>query len=919
MFRSSALALLLRRERSDLAALALVTLLIAFTAFVSVAGLRLFERAADDALKDKVAAAPVTRRTIQLATARTLFQQDGAPTVDDWHREGDRFRDEFPGPVQELVADGNLAIGSVRLRVSNPPDYPLFITLRYQDAFPDVAELVAGRWPASTGEELPPVAEFEAGPSGELGFPRGTTDHILDEPRRFEIAVLESSARSLGIDPGSVLLVGIDLVDPMFQSSHIRSVDAILPPTELEVTGLYRGPAADSDIWFGDPRIVSDDLGLSLDQPIASISAYVSPDALPGFVSSGLPFEYRWRFPILVDRLDAGAVGEVQRGFQLLESQSAGSDAGTDVRTEAGLLPLLERHTGLRDASEAVLATAASAPLSLAGGALAMAAALLIRRRRAPMSLASSRGASPRLLLAATLLESVVVAAVACLAGLGLAVALEPTAGLQPSLIATAVIGLIAVVVLAGAAWPQIRQPLAELERTDRPPRGANPRRVVAELSLVVMALLGAYLLSQRGISRSGVSFDPFLTAVPPLIAFAAGILAVRLYRPLMAAAGWVADRRRDLVPVLGVRAVARGSASTMPVLVLILAVAFATFMSVVATSVDRAQRTSSWLAVGADARLEPATTRGTLPSDADIAAVPGVAATAVGFADPRARAPSGTAVGTMTLLAVDAAAYAGVVAGSPVEPRWPQEFLGQPADTPIPAILGSRLAGGQLGLGQGDTFQTTVMNRAVQMQVVEVRSAMPGLLTDDSFVVVPYAWLENAIGQELAPSAIWVRVPEEAMAALAERTGAGVDEVVLSSRYGAYASFRDEPLVGALGVGFTVALGISIAYAVLTILGAVILSAGRRTRDGAILRTLGLSGGQQSRLTMTEHVPPIVLALPLGLVLGIGIAVAVAPALGLGALSGSSGSVPLVTDWTALALLSTMLAVVALVAIVLG
>jgi putative ABC transport system permease protein len=141
----------------------------------------------------------------------------------------------------------------------------------------------------------------------------------------------------------------------------------------------------------------------------------------------------------------------------------------------------------------------------------------------------------------------------------------------------------------------------------------------------------------------------------------------------------------------------------------------------------------------------------------------------------------------------------------------------------------------------------------------------------------------------------------------------------VLSSRYGAYASLRDEPLVGALGVGFTVALGSSIAYAVLTILGAVILSAGRRTRDGAILRTLGLSGAQQTRLTMTEHVPPIVLALPLGLALGIVIAVAVAPALGLGALSGSSGSVPLVTDWTALAVLSTLLALVALVAIVLG
>jgi putative ABC transport system permease protein len=926
MIRPAALALLLRRDRSDLAALAMVTLLIAFTAFVSAAGIRLFERVADDALRSKVAAAPVLQRTIRLTTTRSLFDRQADRTIDDWHVEGERQRALFPEPVRALVGEGNLAIGSVRLRVSNPPDYPLFITLRYQDEFQAVGELVAGRWPASTSERLPPVVEFPTQDGRRVGNPVGTV-HLTDETRRFEIAVQEATARSLGLSIGSRLSVGVDLVDPVFQASSIRFADVILAPTELEITGLYDVPAPDSDAWFGDARLGLDDLGLGRDEPIAYINAYVSPDAMPGFASSGLPFEYRWRFPILVDRLDADAVGPAQNGLRLLQSQS--SEGSRDIITEAGLLPVLERHSALRAGSEQVLALAASAPLALAGVAIAMAAVLLTRRRRAAMILARGRGASPRLLLAAALVESVVVAAVACLAGFSLALVLEPAAELQASLLAAVSIGLVCVVVLGAAVWPQIRQPLADLEHGDRPARRADARRLVAELSLVAVALVGAYVLRQRGVAAAAapppsnvgasVSFDPFLAAVPPLIAFATGIVAIRLYRPVMAVAGWLADRRRDLVPVLGVRTVARGAASSLPVLVLLLAVAFACFMSVVLASVDRAQRTASWVAAGADVRLETAGSRTELPPPADVAAIPGVSATAVGYVDHAARAPSGTDVRTITLLAVDAAAYAGLVAGSPVEPRWPQPFLEPPADGPVPAILGSRLTGGELALGRADTFQITAAGRPVEMQVAEVRSELNGLVTDSSFVVVPYSWLEHAVGREIAPTLMWIGALPEAAAPLSELSGPGDDTVRLTSRYEQYAALRDEPLVGAVGAGFALVLAVSLAYAVLTIMGAVFLSAGRRTRDVAILRTLGLNARQATRLTMIEHAPPILVALPVGVALGIGVAFAVAPALGLGALSGSSGAIPLVVDWVSLAALSAALSAVALLAVVVG
>ncbi len=915
----SAVALLLRRDRSDLVAVVLVTLLIAFTAFVSVAGVRLFERAADEALERAVLAAPVVQRTIKLSATRALFGADAEATIRDWQAEGEQARATFPDSIDETLGPASLALGSTRLRVSNPPAYPMFMTLRYRDDFEDLVELVDGRWPASTGQRLPPVAEIPVTELGDPGRPIAT-DHSDDEPRVFEIAVQESTARETGLSVGSRLAVGIDVRDTLFTSSVLRTAGVELAPTELEVAGLYRVTDPEADAWFGDSGFTFDDLGTDLDNPVSNISGFVPADAMPGVVASGLPFEFDWRFLIDPARLDADAIAETEEGLRLLESQSAGPDASGDTSAESGLLPLLERQRAFRAASEAVLGLAVTAPLALAAGALAMAAVLLIRRRRPALVLARGRGAPPRLLMAATLFESLVAATIACLAGLGLAIALLPNAQFQRSVVAVAVVGVIGVVVLIAAAWPPIWQPLAELESSgSRPSRRTDPRRLVIELVIVVLALVGAYLLRQRGISTAVVAFDPFLAAVPALIALATGIVAVRLYRPAMAAMGWLADRRLGLVPMLGTRTVARGASSSMPVLVLLLAVAFAAFAAVVSASIDQAQRTAAWMAAGADVRITPARTSGELPFESEIAAIPGVERIARGYADPRVRAPVTSGVGTLTLHAVDHLAYADVNSGAPVEIAWPEEFSATPDAGPIPAIISNRLTGGQLSLGAGDLFDSSVLGSGMTFEIVDVRPAAPGLATDDAFMVIPYSWLENAALREMVPTVMWIRATPEGATALVNRATEAESELRVVSRYDEYEGLRDEPLVYAVGAGFVLALAISVAYAVLTILGALILSAARRTRDVAILRTLGMNRGQQTRLTLLEHAPPIVVALPVGLVLGIGVALAVTPALNLGALAGSRGAIPVTVDWIPLIVVAAALAIVALAAVLIG
>ena len=144
-------------------------------------------------------------------------------------------------------------------------------------------------------------------------------------------------------------------------------------------------------------------------------------------------------------------------------------------------------------------------------------------------------------------------------------------------------------------------------------------------------------------------------------------------------------------------------------------------------------------------------------------------------------------------------------------------------------------------------------------------------------------------------------------------------DSARIVSRYRAYAALHDAPLGALVANGFRLALVIAACYMALTIIGALVLSAARRSRDLAYLRTLGVSARQALALTIVEHAPPVVLALVPGVALGVGVAILCAPGLGLDTFVGISGDVPLFFDWPALALLVVALIGVAAAAVMAG
>jgi len=125
--------------------------------------------------------------------------------------------------------------------------------------------------------------------------------------------------------------------------------------------------------------------------------------------------------------------------------------------------------------------------------------------------------------------------------------------------------------------------------------------------------------------------------------------------------------------------------------------------------------------------------------------------------------------------------------------------------------------------------------------------------------------------------------------------------------------------LAGGLLALVVLAVIVAAAYMALTIVGALILSSSRRTRDMAYLRTLGISSVQSVALTVMEHAPPVLLALVPGIALGYAVALLTLPSLGLGTFAGTTGAVPLFVDVPALALMVVALLAVVAVAVVAG
>ena len=472
------------------------------------------------------------------------------------------------------------------------------------------------------------------------------------------------------------------------------------------------------------------------------MAGVIARDAYEDVFALDLPMAYRWRFTVDAARTDAGQLEALVPDLRRLktEFEAAGGVRDTIPNLRTGLAAVVDRYLSERATAEAALAVAALGPLAVAAGALGLIAILIVRRRRAAIVLARGRGASGGQLLWAQLVEGLLVTVPAALVGLWLATVLVPIRANGLSPIGALFVALAATAILVLTTWPLARRARRQIERDDPTVTRVSARRLVFEALVVGLAITGAWLLRERGLTTEGSAgevraFDPFLALAPVLVGVAVALITIRLYPYPVRAIGWLAARGRGLVAVLGLRTIGRDpTAAYLPLLVLMLTVAIGSFTSVVRVTVDRGQVDDSWRQVGADYRIENAN-GGTLASRVDPRVVPGVGAVAAGYGAPAVPfvLTAGRAAST-SLLAIEPDELAAVIAGSPVDRPMPPAFAGASAGPttgtdadPIPAVVSSRPPTGQAASALGDVLRLTIAGRKVSFRRHGDRGHVPG------------------------------------------------------------------------------------------------------------------------------------------------------------------------------------------------
>ena len=917
----AAAAFLLRRLRAEAGIALLILLLVGITTALFAGAPRLFNLVADQGLQAAFDDASPVARNVELSREFVVPTFNDPLAVVD--QLGEQYLDRFPGLVRDLVRDSTVRATTPRFFIADPPNFTTFVALRHQSGLEDAIHYVEGRPPRATGEELPP-ASFVFGPGEGIGPP--------EVPPRVEIALSRRTAERILVEAGDVLEGSIDETDPLVPGSLNYPLAA-----DLEVVGIFDVDDPDAEIWYSDNTLNEISLRGSVDTPLAFATGLIAPEAFPDVTAMALPVAYEWRYFFDGSRLDAGQLESLLPDLRRAATQfsrTTGAGGPERVTFRSGLIAMLEGYEGERAASEAVLSVAATGPITLAAGAFAMTAVLLVARRRANLVLARDRGASGRLLLGTQLWEALLLAGLGAILGYAIAVLLVPGRGTILSPIIAVATALGAVALLVAATWPATRRQGTRAGRDEPPGLSASPRRLVLEATAVGLAIAGILLLQQRGLTigeSNGdeiVRFDPFLAAVPILAGVAAAIVAIRLYPFPIRAFGWLAARRRDLVPVLGLRSVSRrASFSTLPLLVLMLTAAFGSFAAVLMASIDQGQAEASWAGVGADYRIEGRD--GSTVHDLALNGIEGVQATAPGFLDTSTeyrsdpRAPS-----RIRFLAIDPASYAVVTADSPADPHWPPALqLSGASDSPtlgteeepIPAVVSARGPSGAKPLQRGAVFPVMINGQEVILQAADIRASFPGVPAGSPFIVTSLPALNAMLDRTAAPNVLFVRGSATAAPAIAERVDAAVPSNATLSRHEWYASLREAPLIAVVGDGFRVALVVAAGYTMLAVVAALILSASRRTRDTAFLRTLGLSTRQSFGITVLEHGTPVLVALIPGVLIGIAVAGLLESSLGLGAFIGPEVPFRIHVEWASIVLVALSLMIVVGVAIALS
>lgn len=855
----------LTRLRHHAGLWSMVAALATATVFVTAIAGPVTTRIADDALRQEIRSAPYRDRDIITVREAQPALMGTPPTPPENLRlqvvttlpdpllsvMGDRWAylrtsvSTFEGVGAALTGDGVRA---------EPAGYAPVVAFHYQPGLLDEVALVDGG---------PPATDLE--------------DAVI------EVVVAARVAEKLGLVVG-----GEYALHPGRTATALEEPAPDSAPT-VRISGVFVPRDGGAAVWDHAPLLLSTaTTAIPVDQPPLSATR---ADLITDSHAFQLIFDRRLTAQFFPDtavrvRLDPDLVDAawVPGAIDAL-AQFATSPRIPDVRRETGLADLLDNYLRQAAAARAVIAVAASGIVATLLGLLLLAARLIADRRRGEVDLVRARGGSVARATGWLLAEALWVVPLAGIAGwvlhrLALGDLVPGT--VSAAALAPAAAGLVAATLMVPVAGASVarRSGAVVPVRRDLARRRSTPGRLTMELSVTLLAALGVALVHTRGLSRAGV--DPYLSAVPVLLAVAAGLVALRLFPWPVRALAAVARRLPGAVGFVGLARAGRAApGAALALLVLVLAVAVGGFAGAVTTGVVQARDAAAVQQVGAHVRVE---SEG-LPEDAvrAVAAVPGVTGVVPvsrgGVLSDGAGRVRGASIQGPLVVVVDTVAYQDLLVSLGVERRLPERVLSVSAGAATIPVL----AGGPLAARDGLLLRRD--GGEWPLEVVGDVAGLPGPDRNRSWLLVPRQALPDPgpAGELLVAGA--GADPEQVGAAVAGLVGSA--EVTVSSVAAARAALERAGFNGGLTLVFVAGAAGGALGGVLAVTLALVVQARARGRMLSLLRTMGLSHRQARVMLMIELLPVTAVAVAVGSAVGVAMPPLLAPALALDAFTG--------------------------------
>ena len=746
---------------------------------------------------------------------------------------------------------------------------PPLVEVLYRDALARHATLLAGRLPTTA---------------------RTTAAHA-----DFQVAVTRATAARFGLRPGARLAFGpgvtltvTGILVPRQRSAAFWTADAAAPAPTFHPSGLRQPGYWIGAVFVGGPELA----------------------ALQQVFDHGV-IQLYWNFPLDLRRVNADQADTLGGQLSSVNIQSGEVFVGpnrqpTSIVMASGLAPLLAAFVQQDRAIGRVLSLL-SVSLAVVGAVvIILAARLLAEHRRDEFAVMRARGASRRQVARLALQASLVIAVPAAAAGAALAVGL--TAGDSDPL------GwwLAGLILLVAVAWPALlafrsnavgssgRRPDARASRRDA------ARRLVAEATLIAVAVGGLVVLTRQGLSASGHS-DLYLSALPVLIAIPDAIVIMRCYPVVIRLLLRLAGRRPGVTAFVGLARSARTPASAvLPAFALVLSLVVVAFGAMVNAAVARGEVAVSWQRTGADAVIDASGSPSQLTPAVlqRIRAVPGVERTAGVFVTNGIMS-GGQVTGVVV---VDPASYAALIAATPL-PAFPAAKLAQPGrpGSAVP-VLGSGFAIAAAGRG-ATTLQTGLSKLTVR--IVGTTPSIPG--ASGAYIVLP-AWALRPAPP--APTTLLVVGPHVDGRALPATVRPALPGAIVTLRSQVLAGLTGAPLPHGAHSAFAEGAVVAAGFSLLILLITLLLSARSREFTLARLRVMGLGQGQARRLAAVETLPQVLAAVVGGVLSAWLLAWLVGPAIDLSAFTSSGAGAAIRVEPLALAIAAGALFGLALLAL---